>query len=279
MRLINGSVKHLALSYYSKPPLIAYTQFLGTAIWGDNAFGVRFFSPVIAATISLVILRFLASQVNALVALWFVVIVNTMPLMAVGATLMTIDPLSVLFWCAALVSGWHAVGKSSTTWWIWTGIWMGLGFLSKYTALFQWLCLLLFFVLWKPARSELRTPGPYLAFVINLLLTLPVLIWNYQHDWITLTHLKDRGGLNQAWQLTFRWFSEFLGSELVLLNPVYFLGILWAAIAVWRYHRDSPLLLYFFCMGAPLFLFYWIYTLRARVQPNWIALRWCRCLA
>src|SRR5205085_2094183 len=41
--------KHLALSYYSKPPLIAYTQFLGTSIWGNSAFGVRFFSPLLAA--------------------------------------------------------------------------------------------------------------------------------------------------------------------------------------------------------------------------------------
>ena len=31
------------------------------------------------------------------------------------------------------------------------------------------------------------------------------------------------------------------------------------------------MLLYFFCMGAPLFLFYTLYTLRARVLPNWIA--------
>ncbi len=35
--------KHLALSYYSKPPFIAYAQWLGTSLWGDNAFGVRFF--------------------------------------------------------------------------------------------------------------------------------------------------------------------------------------------------------------------------------------------
>src|SRR5208283_5157490 len=52
--------KHLALSYYSKPPLIAYTQFLGTSLWGDTAFGVRFFSPVIAATLSFLLLRFFA---------------------------------------------------------------------------------------------------------------------------------------------------------------------------------------------------------------------------
>ena len=35
--------KHLALSYYSKPPLIACVQFLGTRLWGDTEFGVRFF--------------------------------------------------------------------------------------------------------------------------------------------------------------------------------------------------------------------------------------------
>ena len=51
--------KHPALSYYSKPPLIAYTQFLGTHLWGDTEFGVRFFSPVIAAVLSLLVLRFL----------------------------------------------------------------------------------------------------------------------------------------------------------------------------------------------------------------------------
>ena len=54
--------KHLALSYYSKPPLIAYTQWLGTALWGDTAFGVRFFSPLIAATLSFLLLRFLARE-------------------------------------------------------------------------------------------------------------------------------------------------------------------------------------------------------------------------
>src|SRR5205823_13899640 len=64
--------KHLALSYYSKPPLIAYAQFLGTTIWGDNEFGVRFFSPVIAATLSLLLLRFFAREVSARVGVLLV---------------------------------------------------------------------------------------------------------------------------------------------------------------------------------------------------------------
>ena len=67
--------KHPALSYYSKPPMIAYAQWLGTHLWGDNEFGVRFFSPVIAAMMSLLVLRFMAREAGARVAfLLFLVI-------------------------------------------------------------------------------------------------------------------------------------------------------------------------------------------------------------
>jgi hypothetical protein len=99
--------------------------------------------------------------------------------------------------------------------------------------------------------------------------SLPVLIWNF--GMMDHAHSPQRPRRAQPSCISPFVISGILGSELILLNPVYFLGILWAAIAVWRYHRDHPLLLYFFCMGAPLFLFYWMYTLRARVQPNWIA--------
>src|SRR3954462_15078862 len=54
--------KHLAFSYFSKPPLIAYLQFLGTSIWGDTEFGIRFLPPVLAALLSVALLRFLAEQ-------------------------------------------------------------------------------------------------------------------------------------------------------------------------------------------------------------------------
>src|SRR5882672_4869006 len=57
--------KHLALSYYSKPPGIALIQFAGTSLWGDTQFGVRFFSPVCAAILSLVMLRFMARVAGA----------------------------------------------------------------------------------------------------------------------------------------------------------------------------------------------------------------------
>jgi len=264
--------KHLALSYYSKPPLIAYTQFLGTLLWGDTAFGVRFFSPVIAAILSLIVLRFFAREVNARAGFFLLLIITATPLTSVGAVLMTVDPLSVLFWTAAMLAGWRAVQDNATTrQWLWVGLWMGLGFLGKYTELFQLLCWGVFFVLWPPARKQLRRPGPYLALLINLICALPVLIWNWQHQWVTVTHLAGNAGLSSSWRPTLRYLGEFLGAEAGLLNPIFFGGMVWAAVAFWRRGRHDPRLVYFFSMGAPLFLAYLLHTFRSRVLPNWIA--------
>jgi membrane-associated phospholipid phosphatase len=272
--------KHLALSYFSKPPLIAYTQFLGTTLWGDNEFGVRFFSPVLAAAGSICLLRFLARVANARVALCVCVAGMTTPLLGVGSVLMTIDPLSVFFWILAMIAGWRAVREESGVRdWLWVGIWMGLGFLAKYTELFQLLSWVCVFAVYKPARAQLRRTGPYLALLVNLLFAVPVLVWNAQHGWITVAHVASNGGLQNHWSPTPRnlWYglsqftTSFVGLEALLLNPFYFVPTVWAAIALWRIKPRNPLLLYLFSMGAPVVLVYLALSIRSRILLNWIA--------
>ncbi len=260
--------KHLALSYYSKPPLIALVQFAGTHLWGDSAFGVRFFSPIISALLSFVLLRFLSRQISARFGFTVLLILTATPLLAVGSTLMTIDPISVLFWTAAMIAGWKASQSNGARRdWLWVGVWMGLGFLSKYTNLFQWLCWIILFVLHPPARKHLRTPGPYLAFAINALFTIPVLIWNAQHNWITIEHVSNDGAIGNGWHPK---TLDFLGAEGILLNPMFFIGAIVAAVVFWRKER-APLSIFLFAMGAPLFAFYFIFSFHSRVLPNWIA--------
>jgi hypothetical protein len=68
-----------------------------------------------------------------------------------------------------------------------------------------------------------------------------------------------------------KFLVEFLGSEFGLLNPVFFVGMVWAAVAFWRRGVQDPRQVYFLSMGAPLFLAYLLWTLHSRVLPNWIA--------
>ncbi|RME92098.1 MAG: phospholipid carrier-dependent glycosyltransferase, partial [Verrucomicrobia bacterium] len=266
--------KHPDLSYYSKPPMIAYLQWVGTHLWGDTELGVRFFSPVLAALLSWVTLRFFTREVSARAGFFLILCVCTAPMMAVGSVLMTIDPPLVLCWTLAMYRGWKAVQPSGTTRdWVWVGIWSGLGFLSKYSASLQWVSFFLFLAAWSSARRHLKRPGPWLGLAVHLLATAPVVLWNARHDWITVTHLQDRAGLTHAWQWQdfLRFFPEFTGAVFGLLNPVFAVGLAVTAVMAWRRHRRDGLLMYFLAMGAPLFLGYWLYTIRSRVHPNWIA--------
>ncbi len=264
--------KHLALSYYSKPLGIAVIQFVSTSLFGDTQFGVRFFSPLFAAILSVMMLRFIAREAGARPAFWLLLIVTATPLLGIGTILMTIDPPLVLCWMWAVIAGWRAAqADGKTRDWLVVGLAMGLGFLCKYTAACQIACWAVFFALWPPARMHLRRPGPWLALLIFAICTLPVVIWNAQHNWTTLDEVAGNAGLHSQWQPTLRYFRDFLFTQAGLLNPFFFIGALWAMFGFWPRRRERPLWLYFFCMGAPVFFGYWLYSLHSRILPNWIA--------
>jgi hypothetical protein len=264
--------KHLALSYYSKPPGIALIQFAGTSLWGDTQFGVRFFSPLFAALVSVATLRFMAREAGGRPAFLLLLVMTCAPLMSVGTVLMTIDSPLVLCWTLAMIAGWRALQPDGTTGqWLLAGFAAGLGFLCKYSAAYLVVCWAVFFFLWPPARTHLRKPGPWLALLVLGFCTLPVLIWNAQNGWITVHHIAGNAGLDSKWHPTLRFFWEFSFIELAVLNPIFFVGAWWAMVAFWKQRQTNPLGLYFFCLGWTVFLGHLLYSLHSRVQPNWIA--------
>jgi hypothetical protein len=101
------------------------------------------------------------------------------------------------------------------------------------------------------------------------LCTIPVVVWNFQHQWITVRHVSENAGLNKEWRAPWRYVGDFLGSEFFLLNPVFLVGSIIAGVALWR--RGSTLSRYFFWMSAPVLIGHLLYTLHSRVFPNWIA--------
>jgi membrane-associated phospholipid phosphatase len=274
--------KHLALSYYSKAPGIAYFQWVGTHLFGDTNFGVRFFSPLLGAILSVVVLRFMAREAGARAAFFLVLITLATPLLVLGSIVMTVDPPLVLFWMWAVIAGWRAVQPAARTRdWLIVGLALGLGFLCKYTAAMQLICWAIFFALQPSARAHLRKAGPWLALLIFGICTLPVVIWNAQHHWITALHVWGDAGMTggsneqvsvlEHVQRSVGYFGEFTSGELGALNPVFFVGALWAMVAAWRRRAEKPLWLFLCCMGAPVFLGHWLFSFHSRVQLNWIA--------
>src|SRR5256886_9704134 len=172
--------ERLAPAYFSKGPAIAFVIHASTAVFGSNEFGVRFFSPALAAGTSVLLFYFARRLFNATAGLWAVIAVNVTPIFNVGAFLMTIDALSVFFWLAAMFTFWLAVEKSPHFSWYWplTGLLIGLGFLSNYTNALELGSIVLVLALAPRLRREFARPGLYSLVVIFVPCTIPSIAWH-----------------------------------------------------------------------------------------------------
>src|ERR671939_1885586 len=65
--------ERLAPAYFSKGPGVAIAIRASTALFGSNEFGVRFFSPILAAGTSLLLFYFARRLFSAMAALWSVI--------------------------------------------------------------------------------------------------------------------------------------------------------------------------------------------------------------
>src|SRR5437660_4886904 len=127
--------ERLAPESFSKGPMVAFAIRASTAIFGATEFGIRFCSPILAAGTSLLLFYFTKRLFGETAGLWSAIALNVTPIFNIGAFLMTIDPLSIFFWTAAMFTFWTACERSPqfSLCWPATGLLGGLGFLAKYT--------------------------------------------------------------------------------------------------------------------------------------------------
>lgn len=263
--------ERLAPAYFSKGPGVAFAIRGSTALFGDTEFGVRFWSPILGAATSLLLYYFTRRLFTERAAFWAIIGLNAVPLFNVGTLLMTIDPLSIFFWVAAMFTFWLALERSPGATWLWTttGFLIGLGFLCKYTNAFELVSIVVVLALVPRHRREFKRRGLYFLLGAFAICLVPPLIWNAQHTWITLSHLRSRGGLDQSFGIRPLEVLGFIGAHFLTFSPLLFLALAWAVIANWRRARQQFKVLYLVWFGLPVFVFYLLLSFNDQAAPNW----------
>jgi 4-amino-4-deoxy-L-arabinose transferase-like glycosyltransferase len=264
----------LAPAYFTKGPAIAFVIRAGTSIFGANEFGVRFFSPLFAAATSLLLFYFGRRLFGEIAALWLVIALNVVPIFNLGAFLMTIDALSIFFWTASMFTFWLAIERSPqfSFYWPATGLLIGLGFLSKYTNSLELISVILVLALAPRLRQEFSRPGLYSLLALFLLCTIPPIIWNSQHAWVTLSHLENKGGLADHVGIHPLESLKFLGEHFLFYSPLLFLALVVGVYASFRRINQQLKVLFLFWFGVPVFVFYLFISINKLPAPNWDAL-------
>jgi 4-amino-4-deoxy-L-arabinose transferase-like glycosyltransferase len=265
--------QHPDICYYSKGPMVAFTILASTSLFGQTEFGVRFFSPLLGLGTSLLVYWLARKLYREQIAFWAALSLNLIPIFNVGSVVMTIDPLSIFFWTAALCTFWEAIQTSTANlvFWVLTGVLIGIGFLCKYTNAAQLFSIVLILLFAPKLRAEFRRPGLYLLLAAFLPFIIPPLVWNQQHEWITLSHLSSRGGLDRSFSPNFSDVAEFVGGHLAVYSPLLFCGLLAAMVGSLRRVFKQTKVLFLLGFALPLLLGYLLLSFQKSGEPNWTA--------
>jgi 4-amino-4-deoxy-L-arabinose transferase-like glycosyltransferase len=183
--------RRLAWGYVAYPPLTPFVTRIAFDLFGPSLPGLRL--PSVLAQAVIMVLAGLtaralggrrAAQMLAAVA------VAAAPLSLVQATMFQYVSFDYLWWVLTAYLVIRLLKSDDPRWWLGIGVTVGLGLMTKYTMAYL-VAGLVVGVLLTRARRYLRTPWPWAAAGIALLLVLPNLVWQAQHDFISLTFLTS----------------------------------------------------------------------------------------
>ncbi len=264
--------RELAAGYVDHPPMVALWIRVGTALAGMTPFGVRFLGPLSVAIGSLLLWDtaerlFPGRRAGETAA----ALMNATLIVGAGAIVMTPDTPLLFFWTGALWAGARVATGGRPVWWLVVGVFSGLALTSKYTAAFLPIGFGLFALIAAP--RSLRRPEPWLGGLIALLLFLPVILWNADHEWAGFLR---QGGRVADWrpERAAVFLSELVFGQVGLATPGVFVlfaaGIVMAVRMTVR-SRDTAWSL-LAALSVPPALVFLQHAIGDRVQGNWPAI-------
>jgi 4-amino-4-deoxy-L-arabinose transferase-like glycosyltransferase len=267
--------KENVLSFLDHPPMIAWFIRFGTAIFGDTNLGVRF-AGVLAMLVTQLLLADIVRRVTNDARA--IVLALLMPEAALyyGLLMAKVSPdVAMIPFAVAMLWALVRLGESGDArWWLAAGLFAGLALLSKFTFVMLLPAIAAFMLVPAWRWRWLRSPWPWLAALIAVVIFLPVLIWNAEHDWASFRFQFVRAVATHEWSL--RTVGEFIGVQFGLVGfvmlPVVLSGV---ALTAWRgYRRGEPVpILLSTCVIVPFCYFFWKST-TLRVGDTWPAFLW-----
>jgi 4-amino-4-deoxy-L-arabinose transferase-like glycosyltransferase len=260
--------------YFSKPPMVAWAIWLSRALFGDSEMGVRAISallyPLTAWVLFALVRRLFKSHPQREdMAFWSALTFATLPMVALGSWLITTDAVLLLFWCLALY--FTVVALETGRWrdWLLLGGALGLGLLSKYSMAFYGLGFLAYLLMTPDHRALLRSPKPWAAAALALLLLTPNLLWNARNQFVSVRHTAEISQLDRA-LLHPDAMLEFVLGQFLVFGPLLFAGMLWLIARHRDWLADPRLRLLAAFTLAPLAAFIAL-SLLSRAFANWAA--------
>lgn len=245
------------LSYFDHPPLVSWLNYLGQVFQGLGH-GVRWPAVILGHCLLLFWLdifknKFSQQQNKSLLLLFLF-----SPLLGFGSLIVTPDLPVMFFWSGAIWATLRVLDRKQLSDYALLGLFLGLGFLSKYHIVLFVPCLLLYLTFEKKWK-DVRISGVVLTLFFGLLGCSPVLLWNYQNEFQSFVFQMNHGFTRPNYKVS--WTFTYILGQILILFPT----VVWSALKA-KPQGSQRFILY--CAWFPL-LFFFLTSFRALVEANW----------
>ncbi|HEV7332628.1 MAG TPA: glycosyltransferase family 39 protein [Flavisolibacter sp.] len=244
--------RYLDLGYFDHPPLIALLIKMGTVLLGGEV-GVRIV-PLILNTATLYITERLTEKKEPF--LFYAIALSVAVLQISG--FVAVPDIPLMFFTALfllLYRNFLRNGSWGNT--LLLGLVAAALLYSKYHGV-----LVILFVLLSNLKLLQKTKL-YVAGMVALLLFVPHLYWQMEHNWISFRYHLFESNVNPY---KFSYTTDYILGQLLLAGPLAGF-ILWPAAFLYRSKNSFDRALKFTAVG--FFLFFLLSTLKGKVEPNW----------
>lgn len=248
--------QNLALSYFDHPPFVAWLFKIGNFL---PEFMLKW-PAVVFAHLSFIIWYYFLKNIGFTAfqcKRWFLLSLLA-PLVGLASLVLTPDLPVLFFYSLAIFSFERALTTQKFIYYALFGLAIGMGFTAKYHIVLILPCLLIYLLVQK-LWVKVRWSFVLASIVFMFLGALPVLYWNYHHEWISFRFQLQHGLGNKGWKP--QWPLDYLATILLFIFPTYW-SVLVQAI---KEHQQKLLL----SLALPIFGFFLFSSFRSKVEGNW----------
>jgi 4-amino-4-deoxy-L-arabinose transferase-like glycosyltransferase len=269
--------RYPSLSYFDHPPLATYGIALTTAFFGGTVFGIKMAAVMWSLGSNVLIARLVIDMfADRRLAFWAVLALNLSLLYALlGITSAPDGPL-LFGWIGTVWAVWRVRQTGQSRWWWLAGCFLGLALLGKYVGVLLVGIVGLYLLLDPTMRRWLLRPQPYLAVLVGIAIFSPVIAWNMQHDWVSLS-FQSTQRIGQMNEFRPQYLAFLLVTQTLMVTPY----LIWLALrALWCSLRElaqariaSRSLLLLLSAAVPLLVFTLV-SFRSEAKFHWLIPAW-----
>ncbi len=222
------TIEHLAWAsnldwgYNKHPPLVAFILNIFFEIFGNQDWTYYLLSQIFIILSFLIIYKFTEDFLNSKkLALLSILLLEGIIFYNFTSPEFNVNVCQLPFWAMSVHLTWRCIKFNKTSDYIYLGLIVGLGILSKYLFIYLVIGIKLLFLYLLSKKKKFKFQNLFIAGFFTSIVLLPHLIWLTENNFMTISYGLQRAGSNDTFLDHLIFPSIFLLKQIGLLIPLF----------------------------------------------------------